>query len=128
MDFIGFPSLRGPTQFLGYRPTTINRRSSKKVTFSSPRSSPARRRSRRSRKRRTSKKRSPRSEIIYNVAEGFKRMSPSRIKNQRARDLAEFVQALSPALIAALSIYLYTLYEHKNDKKNEHEITGILKN
>jgi hypothetical protein len=107
--FPGYTRAPGQTR-LGYtRPqTSTNRRTStKKVTFKSLSPSP-------DKKRRTSKKRSPRSQILHNVSKGFKRMSPSKLKNQRARDVAEFVQALSPALIAALSIYLYTMYEHRN--------------
>jgi hypothetical protein len=96
------------------RPATRPRTSgTKKVTFKdrspSPRSlSP-------SPTRRTSKKRSPRSHILHNIKKGFRRMSPSKFKNQRVRDVAEFIQALSPALVAAASIYLYTIYEHRRN-------------
>lgn len=94
------------------RRTSRDRRTStKKVTIKEHDSSPTKAK----RTKRKSKKTSPRSKILKNVSKGFRRLSPRRIKNKYARDLAEFVQALSPAMIAALSFYLYTLYEPKKE-------------
>lgn len=104
MDFTSqyFPGYTRPSTA---RARTQRRTSARRVTFRSPSPSPER--------RRTSKKRSPRSQVVYNVSKGFRRLSPRKIQNKYARDVAEFVQALSPAIIAALSIYLYTVYENK---------------
>jgi hypothetical protein len=101
------------TGYPGYsRECTIpkNRRTSK-VTFKTP--SPIKQD-----KRRKSKERSPRTKILKNISKEFKKPYSKKIRNKYARDIAEFVQALSPALIAALSIYLYTIYEHRDDNKN----------
>jgi hypothetical protein len=91
-----------------HRPAATRRTSGKKVTFKSRSPSPT---------RRTSKKRTPRGQILHHASKGFKRLNANKIKNQYARDVAEFVQALSPILIAGLSFYLYNIYEPKKEEE-----------
>jgi hypothetical protein len=107
--FPGFTT-RAPGSYAtrpGYhRPSATARRTSgRRITFKSPSPSPT---------RRTSKKRTPRSQILHHTSKGFRRLNTKRIKNQYARDVAEFVEALSPILIAGLSFYLYNIYEPKH--------------
>lgn len=106
--FTGYTRAPGQTR-LGYtrpgtvnRPSALRRTSTKRVTFKSP--SPERTTRRKSKERTP---RSPRSKIIKHISKGFKRMSPSRFQNKYARDVGEFVQAVSPALLGALTVYLY---------------------
>jgi hypothetical protein len=82
------------------RAPTIRRTSNnRRVTYRTP--------SPNTRTRRKSKERTPRSKIFKYLNKGIIRMSPSRFKNQYARDVGEFMQALSPLIISIMSLYAY---------------------
>jgi hypothetical protein len=74
------------------------RTSARKVTFKSPAKNSASKRKRRSKKKSHS--------IVNSISKAMK-YSPTKFKNPYMRDLAELSLLLTPAIIAALYIYVH---------------------